>query len=103
MLEIVVGWAVLVVSLSTKLIGDPDQIRRNWQRKSTAAISPILYVLTFAAHSLWTIHGVLHADWFLTAAQGVGVITSGIIITQIWAYRARDSRSDDGAPELAAE
>lgn len=64
-------------------------ISRNWKRKSAEGLSPLLYVLSCAAHSLWTAHGILQGDRFLIAAQSVGVLTSGIIIFQIFAYRSR--------------
>ena len=83
-----VGASVLVISVLTKLLGEPDQIRRNWARRSTSGVSPLLYALGFSSYCLWTIHGFLQGDWFLVGAQSVGIITSGIVLSQMWIYRA---------------
>jgi len=89
MLETFIGWSVLIVSLATKLLGEPDQIRLNWTRQSTLGISPTLYILIFLSYCLWTVHGLLRGDVYLIAAQSIGIITSGIVLAQIWLYRDR--------------
>jgi uncharacterized protein with PQ loop repeat len=88
-----VGSSVLVISILTKIIGEPDQIRRNFTRKSTNGVSTVLYVLGFLSYCLWTVHGLLQADPFLTGAQSIGILTSGIVLVQIWMYRSRSESS----------
>jgi uncharacterized protein with PQ loop repeat len=93
-LDILIGSSVLVVSILTKILGEPDQIRRNWMRKSTNGVSTPLYVLGFLSYCLWTLHGFMQADPFLIGAQSIGIITSGIVLVQMWIYRSQpDSRS----------
>jgi uncharacterized protein with PQ loop repeat len=88
-LDSLVGTSVVIVSTLTKVLGEPDQIRRNWAHKSTKGVSTLLYVLGFLSYCLWTTHGLLQADLYLIVAQSVGIITSGIILVQMWMYRSR--------------
>jgi uncharacterized protein with PQ loop repeat len=90
--------SVLIVSLATKLLGEPHQIRLNWKRQSTLGISPALYVLTFISYCLWTVHRVLLGDVYLIAAQSVGILTSGIVLAQIWLYRDRGAMDSSERP-----
>jgi uncharacterized protein with PQ loop repeat len=89
MLDAFIRWAVLIVSLAIKLLGEPDQIRLNWKRKSTFWLSSTRYVLVFLAYCLWTVHGSLRGDIYLIVAQSIGILTSGIVLAQIWLYRDR--------------
>ena len=81
--------AVLTVSVGivAKLIGHPDQILENHRRKSTEGLSTKMIVIAVVGYSLWTIHGILQGDWVLIVGQGLGVVTSGTILTQIVVYR----------------
>ena len=83
----VVSVLTVISSLSIKLLGEPDQIRKNYARKSTLGLSPILYGLSLLSYALWTIHGILITDWTIIAAQSLGVLTSSIVLYQIWRYR----------------
>jgi uncharacterized protein with PQ loop repeat len=91
--SLLVGPSVLLISILTKILGEPDQIRRNWARRSTSGVSPLLYVLGFLSYCLWTLHGFLHGDPFLIGAQSVGIMTSGIVLVQMWIYRIRQESS----------
>ena len=88
-LDGVVGPVTLVVSLAIKLVGEPDQIRRNYLRRSTFGLSPILYALSLFSYVLWTVHGALRHDWVLIGAQSAGVVTTLVILGQMTAYRSR--------------
>ena len=46
-------------------------------------------VLSFIAYTLWTLHGMLQKDAVLAVGQGIGIITTGIILYQIWLYRKK--------------
>jgi uncharacterized protein with PQ loop repeat len=87
--SLLVGSSVLVISVLTKLLGEPDQIRRNWARRSTDGVSPVLYMLSFSSYCLWILHGLVQGDRFLIGAQSVGIVTSGIVLIQMWIYRVR--------------
>jgi MtN3 and saliva related transmembrane protein len=84
---VVVGIVTTVVSILVKAIGLPDQIRKNYQRKSTLGLSVPFFILGFVSYGLWTVYGVLKQDWVLILGQGAGMITMGIIAWQIYIYR----------------
>lgn len=84
---IIIGILTTIFSLLTKLIGFPDQIKKNHQRKSTEGISFWFFLLSFISYVLWTTHGVLKNDWVVYLGQGLGVVTTGIILLQIWIYK----------------
>jgi len=84
---IIVGVLTTIFSLLTKFIGFPDQIKKNYKRKSTEGISFWFFLLSFISYALWTAHGFLQNDWVVYLGQGLGVITTGAILTQIWIYK----------------
>lgn len=86
-IAIFVGFATVIVGVIVKVIGFPDQIRKNFQRKSTKGLSTTFIALSFLAYVLWTIHGFLRKDSVLIIGQGIGIITTGVILYQIWLYR----------------
>lgn len=83
----VIGVATTVVSILVKVIGLPDQIRKNHRRKSTAGLSVPFFVLGLVSYALWTVYGALKQDWVLILGQGAGMVTMGIIAWQIYRYR----------------
>lgn len=85
----IVGTLTVIVSILSKVIGFPDQMRKNYLRKSTEGVSSPLMVLLLVSYALWTLYGFLIGDWVVIAGMGVGVITTGIIIFQIIAYRKK--------------
>jgi len=89
MLEIavVIGFLTVAVSILVKLIGFPDQIRKNFKRKSTEGLSTYFYILSFLVYVLWTTHGFLQKDRVLILGQSLGIVTTGIILYQIFLYR----------------
>lgn len=86
-ITLTIGILTATLSILIKLVGFPDQIRKNLRRKSTEGLSTTFYVLSFASYILWTIHGALQHDWVVIVGQGLGIITTGIIVYQIYAYR----------------
>jgi uncharacterized protein with PQ loop repeat len=86
----VIGFLTLVIGILVKIIGLPDQIRKNYNRKSTEGLSTAFMLLSLFAYSLWTIHGILQKDLVLVLGQGLGIITTGIIIWQIFKYRKKE-------------
>ncbi len=85
----VVGFLTVTLSVLIKVIGFPDQIRRNHIRKSTEGLSPLLYILSFLAYSLWTLHGFLQNDWVVILGNVLGIVTTGVIVYQIFLYRSK--------------
>ncbi|MFH0750056.1 MAG: SemiSWEET family transporter [Candidatus Gottesmanbacteria bacterium] len=86
-LAIIIGFLTATLSILIKIIGFPDQIRKNHQRKSTEGVSSTFYVLSFITYILWTLHGALQKDWVVILGQGLGIVTTGIIVYQIFLYR----------------
>ena len=83
----IIGFLTVSIAILVKIIGLPDQARKNYLRKSTEGISTTFFVLAFISYLLWTLHGVMEKDMVLIIGQGAGVITTGIIVFQIIKYR----------------
>ncbi len=84
----IVGVIVAILSVASKVVGQPDQIRKNWQRKSTEGISFIFYFFSFVTYFFWAIYGALREDWVVFLAHGtLGCIMTGIILWQFLIYR----------------
>jgi len=92
----VVGVAVATVSILVKVIGMPDQIRKNYKRKSTGGLSLLNYSLSFSSYALWTWYGILKYDWPVALAQGfLGCVVTGIILWQFFLYRKGKKGGDE--------
>ena len=83
----IVGALTVLVALLVKLVGFPAQMRKNHKRKSTKGVSTIFYILALTGYSLWVLHGIMQQDTVLIIGQGLGVITTSIILGQIFIYR----------------
>lgn len=83
----IVGILTVIFGVLVKIIGFPDQMRNNYKRKSTQGLSTTFIALSFVTYSLWTLHGIFQKDPVLTIGQGIGIITTGAILCQIWLYR----------------
>ena len=83
----IIAALTIIFGVVVKVIGFPDQIRKNYNRKSTKGLSTTFIVLSFAAYALWTMHGIIRDDPVLIIGQGLGIITTGVILYQIWVYR----------------
>lgn len=89
----IVGVIVAVLSAASKVIGQPDQIRKNWQRKSTEGLSLALYTFSFVTYFFWAIYGALREDWVVFLAHGtLGCIVTGIVLWQFFVYRNNRSQ-----------
>ena len=86
---VVIAALTLVVGILVKVIGFPDQFYRNYKHKSTEGLSTIFMLLTLLAYILWTIHGILQKDWVLIIGQGIGIITTALIVIQIYYYKKK--------------
>jgi len=90
----VVGIATVAASVAVKVLGEPHQIMRNFSRQSTVGLSPVLYGLSFLSYVLWTVHGLFAGDPYLILAQCIGVVTSFVVIAQMYLYRERKSAGE---------
>jgi len=85
------GIVTAIVWVLVKVIGLPDQIRKNYTRKSTVGLSVPFFLLGFASYGLWTLYELLRRDWVLICGQGAGMITIGVIAWQMYLYRNNKS------------
>ncbi len=85
----IVGVLAVLFSLLAKVVGHPDQMLRNYRRKSTEGVALSMFVTSFLAYLFYTIHGILQKDWVVISGQGLGVLTTGIILGQAFYYRNR--------------
>jgi uncharacterized protein with PQ loop repeat len=83
----IVGFLTVVLGVLVKLVGFPDQIKRNYQNKSTTGLSTAFITLSFIAYFMWTLHGILIHDMVVIVGQGLGIITTGVILWQIYIYK----------------
>lgn len=83
---LIIGFLTTTLSILVKVVGFPDQIRKNHIRKSTEGVSTSFYILSFLVYVLWTIHGILQKDMVVVFGQGLGIITTGAIVYQIYIY-----------------
>lgn len=83
----IVGFLTVFLGILVKVIGFPDQIRKNYHEKSTQGISTTFFILSFLAYASWTLHGILVNDIVVIIGQGLGIITTGAILVQIYIYR----------------
>jgi len=58
----IIATLTLIFGVVVKVIGFPDQIRKNYTRKSTKGLSTTFIALSFTAYALWTIHGIIRDD-----------------------------------------
>lgn len=86
-LPVIIGFLTVIIGILVKLIGFPDQFRTNYKRKSTEGLSTIFMVLALISYILWTWHGYYQKDMVLMIGQGVGIITTGMIVYQIFYYK----------------
>ena len=86
---VIIGILTVVIGILVKIIGFPDQFMKNYKRKSTEGLSSMFILLAFVSYILWTIHGYLQNDLVLVVGQGVGILTTGMIVFQLVHYRKK--------------
>lgn len=85
----IVGILTVIIGVLVKIVGFPDQFMKNYKRKSTEGYSTLFIFLAFISYILWTLHGYLQGDWVLLVGQGVGILTTGMIVFQVIQYRKK--------------
>ena len=83
----IVGILTVIAGVLVKIIGFPAQIKTNYKRKSTQGLSTIFITLSFFSYFLWTLHGFFQKDFVLIIGQGIGILTTGIILIQVYSYK----------------
>jgi hypothetical protein len=86
-LDQVVSTLTLVFGILVKVIGFPEQFFKNRERRSTDGVSRSFYALAVLSYTLTSLQSWLAHDLVVCVNQGLGVITSGAIVTQIIIYR----------------
>lgn len=92
----IVGTIVAVLSVASKIFGAPDQIRKNFKRKSTEGLSFVFYGFSFITYFFWALYGALREDWVVFLAHGfLGCIMTGIVLYQFWAYKSSKDKNNN--------
>lgn len=86
-LDKIVGIATLVLSIASRFIGFPDQIRKIKKTKNVENISLPFFGIALIACVFWVIHGILIKDWVTIIGQGIGAFFCGVIVVLISKYR----------------
>ena len=87
---VIIGILTVIIGILVKVLGFPHQFMKNYRKKSTEGLSTIFILLAFISYSLWTLHGYLQKDYVLVLGQGVGILTTGMIVFQVFYYRKRN-------------
>lgn len=85
----IIGVVTIAVAVLVKVIGLPDQIRKNYKRKSTEGLSTVFVLMGLLSYVLWTLYGALKHDWVVVWGQGVGMVAMGIIAWQVCGFIER--------------
>lgn len=91
--ETIIATVTFTLSILTKIVGLPSQAKKIHQTKDSSSQSLILYVLIFLSYLSWTIHGLLKKDNTIIFGQGLGILTSGVILVLIIVYRKKKHSS----------
>ncbi|MCR4311036.1 MAG: PQ-loop repeat-containing protein [Candidatus Taylorbacteria bacterium] len=87
----IIGILAVIFSFLAKIVGHPDQMLKNYRRKSTEGVAISMFITSFLAYLFYTIHGILQKDWVVISGQSLGVFTTGIILWQAFYYRKKNS------------
>lgn len=88
--EGIISTLTVIASLAVKLIGSPSQIRQLIKTKNSESVSLLQWVLVFTSYVLWLLHGIIKKDITVIVGQGIGIITSGLIVFFIIKYRKKN-------------
>ena len=75
----VLGTLTVIFSVLAKIIGLPDQIKKNHQRRSTEGLSLTFFGIGFISYILWTMYGIIQSDLVIVLGQGLGVLLIRLI------------------------
>ena len=88
--EGIISTLTVIASLAVKLVGSPSQIRQLIKTKNSESVSLLQWVLVFTSYVLWLLHGIIKKDITVIVGQGIGIITSGLIVFFIIKYRKKN-------------
>jgi MtN3 and saliva related transmembrane protein len=63
------------------------QIVRGWKTKRLADVSPAMLGVMFTGLVLWEAYGWAQRDVVLIAANAIGIVLTGTLLTLWWRYR----------------
>jgi len=82
----IIGTLAVIASLTIAMVGLPQQIYKNYQRKSCEGLAPFLIYSACCAYTLWGIYGWTKPDYFLVISQTPGSVLTFVLIFQIFYY-----------------
>jgi uncharacterized protein with PQ loop repeat len=93
----VVGIIALIITIIYMGYGLPVQIYKNFKAKSTKNLSLSMVILLLLTLTTWVIYGFVKipTDWYIVISNSIGVISSLVILSQFWIYRANSLRQRD--------
>lgn len=91
----IVGIATIAISSCIKFIGFPKQAIKIYKSKSNANVSALLFCFSFVSYILWTYYGYLKNDRVIMVGQGVGILTSGIVLYLIYKNKKTSIKKSD--------
>ncbi|MFT3947933.1 MAG: SemiSWEET family transporter [Agriterribacter sp.] len=89
--EAVISTLTVIASLAVKLIGAPSQIKLLLKTKNSQNISVLQWILVVTSYVLWLLHGIVKNDITVIIGQGIGVLTSGVILFFIVKFRKKNA------------
>ena len=87
MYEQIISVGTAISTIAVKLVGYPSQIRKILISRSVANLSVTHFTISFVTYLLWTLHGINQQDWVVIVGQGLGIVTSGILMGLILVVR----------------
>lgn len=83
---LIFGTLATIASLSIVVIALPQQIYKNYKRKTCEGLAPSLFYLAACAYILWSLYAWTKPDIFLIISQTPGMILSLILVFQLFYY-----------------
>jgi len=90
-LEKIVGLITVGLSVASRFIGFPHQIKKIQQTKNVESVSLPFFGIAFLACIAWVAHGIIIKDWVTIVGQGIGAVACGIVVLLIFKYRKAKS------------
>jgi MtN3 and saliva related transmembrane protein len=79
------SWIGIGAALLTSLSYIP-QVRKAWPRGATQDLSLHMLIVLTSGLGLWVVYGLMKSDWVLVAANSVGALLSGTVLS----FKLRD-------------
>lgn len=99
MLVVIVGWLMLASSLASQVVGLPQQIIKNFRRKSVEGLSILFFTAGVSSYVTATWWALLERQWLLAASRMPGALFTSVIVLQatyFW-FRRRSGGLESGS------